>query len=207
MWSRGPSSRERGSSSSSSGGVRRAGATRARRGGWLRDPRGRDRDGDPRGRADGAGLRLHRERALASPLVRARDGGLARGEPDGDLPDGQLLRDPARQHADPDLGDLRDRPQPSSTIPSSTGQALGGQYGNDACPSTALAAACYPVQNITGPDGQSYTVDTYVDYADPSTLAIVTPAAGLTLKLVTVVVRDGKTGAVLANDSSAFHSS
>src|SRR4029077_18464644 len=76
----------------------------------------------------------------------------------------------------------------SSTIPSSTGQALGGQYGNDACPSTALAAACYPVQNITGPDGQSYTVDTYVDYANPSTLAVVTPAAGLTLKLVTVVV-------------------
>ena len=44
-----------------------------------------------------------------------------------------------------------------STIPSSTGQAVGGQYGSDACPSAALPAACYPVQNVTGPDGHNYT--------------------------------------------------
>ena len=42
---------------------------------------------------------------------------------------------------------------------------------------------------------------------DDSTLSIATPAAGLTLKLVTVVVRDSSKGEVLANDAPAFHSS
>jgi hypothetical protein len=56
------------------------------------------------------------------------------------------------------------------------------------------------VQNITGPDGHTYTLDTYVDDSNDE-------AAGLALKLVTVVVRDASTGKVLANDASAFHSS
>ena len=95
-----------------------------------------------------------------------------------------------------------------ASIPPSTGQALAGQNGDAACPSATLPAACYPVQTVTGADGRSYTVDTYVDYVNSDgTLSIATPASGLTLKLVTVVVRDPTTGTVLANDSSAFHSS
>jgi type II secretory pathway pseudopilin PulG len=93
-------------------------------------------------------------------------------------------------------------------IPPAAGQAVAGQYGDDACPSTTLPAACIPEQTpVTGPDGSSYTIDTYVDFAnDDSTLSIATPASGLTLKLVTIVVRDAKTGNILAEDSSAFQS-
>jgi type II secretory pathway pseudopilin PulG len=93
-------------------------------------------------------------------------------------------------------------------IPPATGESVAGQYGDTACPDANFPAACDPVQAVTGPDGGSYTIDTYVDFAnDDSTLSIATPASGLTLKLVTVVVRDGSTGAVLAQDSSAFQSS
>jgi type II secretory pathway pseudopilin PulG len=92
-----------------------------------------------------------------------------------------------------------------SNIPPSTGQAIAGQNGDDACPSATFPAACDPVQTVTGPDGRSYTIDTYVDYVnDDATLSIRTPAAGLTLKRVTVVVRDPTTNAVLAEDSSGF---
>ncbi len=94
----------------------------------------------------------------------------------------------------------------NANIPPSTGQALAGQNGDDACPSATLPAACYPVQTVTGPDGASYTIDTYVDYInDDSTFSIRTPAAGLTLKLVTVVVRDATTKQLLAEDTSTFH--
>jgi type II secretory pathway pseudopilin PulG len=92
-----------------------------------------------------------------------------------------------------------------STIPPSTGQAVAGQNGDDDCPTVAEPAACLPVQDVTGPDGHTYRVDTYVDYVNhDSTLSIRTPASGLTLKRVTVVVRDGTTGAVMARESSAF---
>jgi prepilin-type N-terminal cleavage/methylation domain-containing protein len=96
----------------------------------------------------------------------------------------------------------------NSNIPPSTGQAVAGQYGDSACPDSNFPAACDPVQSVTGPDGKTYTIDTYVDFVnDDSTLSIAIPASGLTLKRVTVVVRDGVTNAVLANDSSAFGSS
>ncbi len=92
-----------------------------------------------------------------------------------------------------------------SNIPPSTGQALAGSNGDDACPDASFPAACYPVQTVTGPDGHTYEIDTYVDYVnDDSTLSIRAPASGLTLKRVTVVVRDGGTHAVLAEQSSAF---
>jgi type II secretory pathway pseudopilin PulG len=92
-----------------------------------------------------------------------------------------------------------------SSIPPSTGQALAGQNGDDACPSATFPAACLPEQTVTGPDGRSYTIDTYVDYVNnDATLSIRTPASGLTLKRVTVVVLDPATNAVLVNESSAF---
>jgi prepilin-type N-terminal cleavage/methylation domain-containing protein len=92
-----------------------------------------------------------------------------------------------------------------STIPSSTGQAVGGQNGDTACPSPAVAA-CLPVQTVTGPDHRSYRIDTYVEYVSAdTTFSHLAPAAGLTLKRVTVVTRDGSsTGKILARASSTF---
>ena len=79
-----------------------------------------------------------------------------------------------------------------ATIPPSTNQALAGQNGDDACSTTNEPPACLPIQNVTGPDGHAYRVDTYVNYVNnDSTLSIATPASGLTLKRVTIVVRDG----------------
>ncbi len=94
-------------------------------------------------------------------------------------------------------------------IPPSTGQALAGQNGDTSCPDASFPAACIPEQTVTGPDSRSYTIDTYVNYVNnDATLSIATPAAGLTLKRVTVVVRDpGNNNVVLAQDSSAFQSS
>ena len=92
-----------------------------------------------------------------------------------------------------------------STIPPATGQAVAGQNGDEDCPTTDEPAACLPVRNVTGPDRHAYRIETYVNYANnDSTLSIRTPAAGLTLKRVTVVVRDATTGAVMAREQSAF---
>jgi prepilin-type N-terminal cleavage/methylation domain-containing protein len=91
-----------------------------------------------------------------------------------------------------------------STIPPSTNQAVAGQNGDEAC-STPEPAACLPVQNVTGPDGHTYRVDTYANYVNnDATLSIRTPASGLTLKRVTIVVRDATTGMIMARESSAF---
>jgi len=94
-----------------------------------------------------------------------------------------------------------------STIPAATSQAVAGQNGDDACPSGgAEPDACYPTRDVTGPDRRTYRVDTYVNYVnDDATLSIRTPASGLLLKRVTVVVRDGTTGTIIARESSAFH--
>jgi len=91
-----------------------------------------------------------------------------------------------------------------STIPSSSGQAVGGQNGDIACPSPAVAA-CRPTQTVTGPDHRSYRIDTYVEYvsADAGFTHLV-PASGLTLKRVTVVTRNGSSNTILARASSTF---
>jgi type II secretory pathway pseudopilin PulG len=92
-----------------------------------------------------------------------------------------------------------------ATIPPSTGQALAGQNGDDACSTTDEPAACLPIQDVTGPDGHAYRLDTYVNYVNnDATLSIRTPASGLTLKRVTVVVRDKDSGTILAREQSAF---
>ena len=60
---------------------------------------------------------------------------------------------------------------------------------------------------MTGPDGRPYILDTYVDYVNnDATMSIATPASGLTLKRVTVVVIDGTSNQTLVVDSSAFSS-
>ena len=92
-----------------------------------------------------------------------------------------------------------------STIPPSTNQAVAGANGDDTCPTSSEPPACLPVQNVTGPDGHAYRLDTYVNYVNnDSTLSPRTPASGLTLKRVTIVIRDASTGQVMARESSAF---
>ena len=53
-----------------------------------------------------------------------------------------------------------------------------------------LTPVCTPTQTVTGPDGRSYRVDTYIVSA--------TPAGGTAVKQVTVVVRRSGTTAPLA---------
>ena len=53
-----------------------------------------------------------------------------------------------------------------------------------------LVAACAPSQTVTGPDGRSYRVDTYVVWT--------TPTGGSAVKQVTVVVRKSTSPTVLA---------
>jgi len=53
-----------------------------------------------------------------------------------------------------------------------------------------LVAACTPSQTVTGPDGRSYRVDTYIVWA--------TPTGGAPVKQVTVVVRKPGSPTVLA---------
>jgi type II secretory pathway pseudopilin PulG len=91
-----------------------------------------------------------------------------------------------------------------ATIPSSSGQAIGGQNGDTACPSPAVAP-CQPVQTVTGPDHRSYRIDTYVEYVGGDAgFTHLTPTSGLTLKRVTVVARDISTNTILARASSTF---
>ena len=53
-----------------------------------------------------------------------------------------------------------------------------------------LTAVCTPSQTVTGPDGRSYRVDTYIVWT--------TPSGGTAVKQVTVVVRKSGTTATLA---------
>jgi prepilin-type N-terminal cleavage/methylation domain-containing protein len=91
------------------------------------------------------------------------------------------------------------------TIPPSTNQALAGQNGDATCPTSSEPPECLPVRTVTGPDQRQYRVDTYVHYVNnDATFSIRTPASGLTLKRVTVVVRDSTKGTILARESSTF---
>jgi type II secretory pathway pseudopilin PulG len=59
-----------------------------------------------------------------------------------------------------------------------------------------VVSACNPSQTITGPDGRSYRVDTYI--------VSVTPTGGRAVKQVTVVVRLSGTSTSLARSLSTF---
>lgn len=63
---------------------------------------------------------------------------------------------------------------------------------------TPLVETCTPTQTVTGPDGRSYRVDTYV--------VEVTPAGAEPVKQVTVVVRRATEPAALARVVSTFGS-
>jgi type II secretory pathway pseudopilin PulG len=58
---------------------------------------------------------------------------------------------------------------------------------------TPLVATCTPSQTVTGPDGNSYRVDTYIVWRTPTAAG-----TGRPVKVVTVVVRKSGTTATLA---------
>ena len=64
---------------------------------------------------------------------------------------------------------------------------------------STLTPQCSPRQTVTGPDGHSYRVDTYV--------VSQTPPTGRAAKLVTIVVRRNSDLGVLARVSSSFDES
>ena len=66
--------------------------------------------------------------------------------------------------------------------------AYSASQVSQAC--SPLVAACAPSQTVTGPDGRSYRVDTYVVWT--------TPTGGSAVKQVTVVVRKPASPTVLA---------
>ena len=62
---------------------------------------------------------------------------------------------------------------------------------------TTAGCAVEPIQTILGPDGQKYTVYTYI--------ILVQPSSGEYTKQVTVVVRDPRnTAKILARESAVF---
>lgn len=66
--------------------------------------------------------------------------------------------------------------------------AYSASQVNQTC--SPVTAICTATQTVTGPDGHSYRIDTYIVY--------VTPAGGTAVKQVTVVVRKTGSAAALA---------
>lgn len=81
-----------------------------------------------------------------------------------------------------------------STMPSATGQVTGGTSGSTACAAPTTPISDCAVQTLTGADGRTYRIDTYVH------------AAG-GLKKLTVAVRqvlEGTPGKIRARATTAF---
>jgi Tfp pilus assembly protein PilV len=66
--------------------------------------------------------------------------------------------------------------------------AYSASQVNQTC--SPVTAICTPTQTVTGPDGRSYRIDSYIVY--------VTPAGGTAVKQVTVVVRESGSTSALA---------
>ena len=81
---------------------------------------------------------------------------------------------------------------------------VANRVGLNAC-GIAPCTTKVPVQTLTGADGKSYRVDTYVTW---QTIATVPAGAARAVKLVTIVVRDGAdTTKVWARTASSFDAS
>lgn len=79
-------------------------------------------------------------------------------------------------------------------------KALVSTVTGGACAGTPVPLACDPSRTVTGADGRSYRVDTYLYYDQP--------AGGQQLKVITVVVRDpAHLNLSLARLTSTFDSS
>jgi hypothetical protein len=89
-----------------------------------------------------------------------------------------------------------------AACPNTTTALVGGS----ACTGAPVPDQCDPIRPVTGPDGRSYRVDTYIVMEQPLNAA--GQAVGRQVKRVTVVVRDGgATSKSLARVASTFDSS
>src|SRR5437868_2816339 len=81
--------------------------------------------------------------------------------------------------------------------------ALGGSLSNDltvTCTGSPLPNQCLPTRTVAGADHRTYRVDSYITQT--------TPTNGRAIKLITIVVRDGKSPyRTLAREQSTFDSS
>jgi Tfp pilus assembly protein PilE len=97
----------------------------------------------------------------------------------------------------------------SSTIPSTAPYTTDSAYSvtqvTTTCTGSPLPNECNASRVVTGPDRKPYRVDTYI-VLSTSTTTPATPANGRALRIVTVVVRDGKnlSGRPLARLASTF---
>jgi len=75
----------------------------------------------------------------------------------------------------------------------------GTQIQTASCPGSPTPAQCSPLQTVTGPDGRSYRVDTYI--------VATTPLNGRAVKRVTVVIHRPTETKSLARLTSIFDES
>jgi hypothetical protein len=88
---------------------------------------------------------------------------------------------------------------PPATVPGGFANVTGGTTAASACISPLYALAQCAVQTLTGPDGRTYRVDSYV--------VVATPPGGRAGRAITVAVRQvkgGVVGPVKAQATSAF---
>jgi hypothetical protein len=88
-----------------------------------------------------------------------------------------------------------------NTIPSSTGQVTGATVTTGSCTSPTVPQASCATQTLTGADGRSYRVDSYITSVTPPT------AGSRAVKQVTVAARlveSGTVGAIKARGQSAY---
>jgi len=100
-----------------------------------------------------------------------------------------------------------------TTIPSTTPYTSDAAYNATEVTGTCGGAVaqhneCNASRTVTGPDHKPYQIDTYIVLSTASTTPP-TPANGRALRIVTVVVRDGKnlSGRPLARLAATFDSS
>src|SRR4051794_13555513 len=98
----------------------------------------------------------------------------------------------------------------SSTIPSTAPYTTDSAYSVTQVTTTCTGSPneCNASRTVIGPDRKPYRVDTYIALST-STSTPPTPANGRALRIVTVVVRDGRnlSGRPLARLASTFDSS
>jgi type II secretory pathway pseudopilin PulG len=75
------------------------------------------------------------------------------------------------------------------TIPSASGQVTGASGGAGLCTQPAHPQPQCAVQTVTGPDGRSYRVDSYITSGAPA-------GGGRSVKVATVIVREVRSGVV-----------
>jgi type II secretory pathway pseudopilin PulG len=88
-----------------------------------------------------------------------------------------------------------------ATIPNSTGQVVGATVTSGSCTAPTTPQASCATQTVTGPDGRTYRVDTYIVSVTPST------SGSRAVKQITAIARlvtGGTPGPLRARLQSSF---